>query len=852
MAEYQVDNFQVKALKNLKEPEAGGKAKGLAELMDAGLNVPEGFVVLPRFSSTGEHPGDYAKDDALDKTGFLPVLEAYNEMGGGPVAVRSSAINEDGEEFSAAGQYESFLRVEGDEALMEAVEKCLRSAESSRVKSYREAMDLSGKEMGRSGEAAVSKEVPMAVIVQRMVEPAKAGVLFTIHPVTGDRNEVIIEAVSGSGDLLVSGTKKGIRYTLPRDAGSAAERGEKTVSSPSQDGLLTGADINTLITEALEAEAKLGVPLDMEWAMDSSGTLHWLQARTITTLVDDSLDTRVGDDEYITRCNIGEMLPGAATPLTLSVFAEPLDWGLREMSRREGVLRGLKEPPRYIHHVENHLFMSLSAMYLMARRVAGANREGTELNVVGRILPDHDIGPEDPKLLQIINGFRYAGILFRHNRYLKKITDLAKRFVIDLEGRTAGDLYRDLCVLQESVLNKAYFYHYCVSAFSGAMNAILAVTLAGGGEVDVEAHSRMGLLLTDIPDIESAKILSEINGISRAIHEAGHAQWCVTSPEEQVLSWLRSDKAGPAGTLFREFLERHGHRCIREAELRSKDYETYPEEVVKIIRDSVKSLVNTIDGPSGPAGNGAEHGVPQKRGGTAPVQSGDEKKVSPWLLKQAKTGVRQREYSKSMLILAQHQFKKGYRKLAEILAAEKIIPEEDLIYFFTREEIGDLIDNKRRKPLIRLAKRRRQELPYKMDLIFPEISKGKPKPLENMGLSHEEKRKPGGAVLSGTPVSIGVVEGHVRIVKHLDDAYHLKPGEIMVAPFTDIGWTPFFSSISGLITEVGGALSHGAVVAREYGIPMVSNISGVLNMLETGTKVRLDGKAGTVRVLNHT
>jgi pyruvate,water dikinase len=817
MAEYQVDNFQVKSLTDIEKEPVGGKARWLNCLIEIGLEVPEGLVIYP---AKGPE-----KLEAHEKPEKETVHKAYRDVGGGIVAVRSSAEDEDSDHASAAGQYETFLRVEGEKAIARAVTACYESAHSDRVSSYRN--EIAGSGSGPQG--AYHPSGSMAVIVQRMIEPAKAGVIFTVDPVTDINETLIIEAVSGTGDLLVSGTEAGQRYEVDRRTFTL------NGSEAKEPHILTSAEIEKLTREALYAEEKLGRPLDMEWAIDQSGALFWLQARPITTGRQDSLDTPVGDDEILTRCNIGEMLPGAATPLTLSVFAEPLDWGLQEMSRREGVLRGLKKPPRYINHVENHLFMNLSSMYLMARRVAGANREGTELNIIGRILPEHDIGPQDPGFFRVLNGFRYAFLLFRHNRFLKKITKTAKHFSINLENRTAFGLYQELCDLQRSVLNKVYFYHYCVSAFSGAMNAILATVIAGDDEVDSAAHSRMGLLLTDIPDIESAHIVEAIEEIALSIEKNGDVDRFTAAPEPELLRWLESEASKETGRLFRQFLSRHGHRCIREAELRSKDYETYPEELIKIIKDTVESNKTRKMLPTASLKAGKGEGKQQTE---------DEKTISPWLLKQAKTGVRQREYSKSMLILAQHQFKKGYRKLAEILTNEKILPDKDLIYFFAREEIGDLIEGKNRNLLIRKAKQRRQKLPYQMQLVFPEISKGKPVPFI---------REPGttrpGKTITGTPVSIGITEGPVRIVNHIDEAYQLEPGEIMVAPFTDIGWTPFFSTISGLVTEIGGALSHGAVVAREYGLPMVSNIPGIITLLETGMKIQLDGKAGTVHIL---
>lgn len=800
MQEYQNDTFTVKLMRKGHPigKEAGGKALGLQRLIDLNFRVPKAFVCVPDRGGNG-------------KSDFT---QARAALGKGNVAVRSSAPHEDGAETSAAGQYESFLNIENNEELYDTVLRCFASSESTRVKTYRE---FQRKNTGGSEDRNDPNGSSMAVIVQKMVAPKISGVLFSIDPVTGNKNTAIIETVTGTAEALVGGMVSGERYGIDRKNG-------RIFSGPPR-GILSEHEITALLEGALQAEAEWGCPVDMEWAIDSRGTVQWLQARPITAVELDDLDTPLSDDEVITRCNIGEMLPGAATPLTLSVFAEPLDWGLREMSRREGVLRGVKKVPRYINHVENHLFMNLTSMYLMARNVAGASREAIELNILGRVLPSHDIGPRGPGFLRFVNGVRYAFFLFGHNRYLKKISRLGKEFRIPTDNLNMKELYGELQVRQDKVLNMAYFYHYLVSAYSGAMNGILAAVLSGGKDVTVEAHGKMGMLLTDIPGIESAALSADLAEVAAEIKAAGKGDWFCGAESSTLLQWLSGPESGRSGTLFSEFLKRHGHRCIREAELRSKDYETYPEELLPMLKEMVRTQTSRERRPESKE-------LPEKE--KAPV----------WILKKAKEGVRQREYSKSMLILTQHQFKKGYRALASMMKSKKLIPDTDLIYFFTREEIGELLETEReQEKLIGRALRRRERLPKQMRLQFPEVSRGKPVRL------HTAAADGNGGILEGTPVSRGTARGRVRIVTAIEEAYKLRKGEIMVAPFTDIGWTPFFGSISGLVTEIGGALSHGAVVAREYGLPMVSNISGAVTALSTGMEVQIDGHAGTVTIL---
>ncbi len=770
----------------------GGKARGLAVLRKAGLKVPPGFIVVP-----SKKPADREE-----------LRHAYEALGGGPVAVRSSAGVEDGEDLSAAGQYESFLGVQGLGAVTDAIRRCFDSSMSGRVQTYRE-------------QFRDNDNTDMAVIVQSMVDTTKSGVIFTADPVQEHDEYMVIESVAGLGEDLVGGKKKGYSYRVHRKSG--------TVLPGQEESLLLEQELTQLIQQAGVAEKVFGKSLDMEWAIDSSGTLFWLQARPITTIHATSLDTPVDSNEFITRCNIGEMLPGAATPLTLSVFAEPLDWGLKEMTRKVGALKGCGEVPRFIIHIRNHLFMNLTSMFYIARNVAGASREALELNILGKVLPPYDIGPNAPGIRRFLNGIRYASLLFSHNRFLKRITRLGTGFTIETTGKTMKQLYEDLCTLQQTVLNETFYLHYCISAYSGAMNGILASLLSGGRNVSTEGQARMSMALTNIDGIESADLMAGIQRITAAITDMMNSAEFSRMDDAAAVSWLESDASGRAGELYRYFLKRHGHRCIREAELRSRDYETYPEELIGIVKNTLSLGISE-----------SEH-----TGSTEPeTEPPPLREVPKGLLKRTKEGVRQRELSKSMLIRVQHQFKKGYRQLAKDMTDHGLLKDPDLVYFLTREEIGRLLQGTGSGRLNAKAEQRKKELPFQMELSFPETSRGVPKPIVEQPDGGDPE-----AVLKGTPVSKGIVEAPVRIVKTLEEAHKLQKGEIMVAPFTDVGWTPFFGRISGLVTEIGGSLSHGAVVAREYGLPMVSNIGGITNLLITGETIRLDGRSGTVRVI---
>ncbi|MGZ7169399.1 MAG: PEP/pyruvate-binding domain-containing protein, partial [Halobacteriota archaeon] len=280
---------------------AGGKAEGLATLIALGLPVPDGFVIL--------NPTPDSLPDDLET--------AYDRLGRGRVAVRSSASDEDGTAVSFAGQHATVLDVEGGGALRDAVIQCIRSLTSERAQAYRR-------------ERTDSRHATMSVIVQRMVDARSAGALFTADPTTARRDHMVVDAVKGTGDALVSGVVTPDHFTLDRN-GAVVKR-----DLPGPEPGIRDDELRALATDALRIEEHVGVPVDCEWAIDREGTIAWLQARPITTLPADprELDDELNPDDIYSRCNVGEIFPGAATPLTISTSVRAMDKGMAQPYRR--------------------------------------------------------------------------------------------------------------------------------------------------------------------------------------------------------------------------------------------------------------------------------------------------------------------------------------------------------------------------------------------------------------------------------------------------------------------------------------------------------------------------------------
>jgi phosphohistidine swiveling domain-containing protein len=345
----------------------------------------------------------------------------------------------------------------------------------------------------------------------------------------------------------------------------------------------------------------------------------------------------------------------------------------------------------------------------------------------------------------------------------------------------------------------------------------------------------IGALLSHIDGIESAEIIKALETIANALRAARERE---ELSQGNLLQWLQdSRQSGPVGELFAQFVKDHGHRCVREVELREKPWSDDLSEVIHTLwlmsgDGASEHNEETYDGP---------RIIDQLVSDYPKLSKGALGKISDL----ARGGVRKREYTKAIIIRISSQIRAAYRALASMLVSSGLLPDEDLIFFLTHQELGDLCAGVPNPTLVTKAQHRRRHYPAQMELRFPDFCKGIPRPVE-VSTQHLES----GSVHGGMAVSPGTARGKVRVVLSKDDAKAMEPGEIMVARFTDVGWTPYYGIAAGLITEIGSSLSHGAVVAREYGLPLVSNIENVTLLLKTGDTIEMSGTTGEIRLLS--
>lgn len=768
--------------------EVGGKAEGLAWLSRNGFDVPPGFVIVG--ATTDALPEDLATH--------------YDRIGGGKVAVRSSATGEDSEVASFAGQYETILDVEGLDALEEAVMRCVRSTDSARAASYRSAQ-------------LDDASVVMNVVVQVMVDARAAGVIFTVDPVSARRDRMVIDAVRGLGEALVSGEATPDHWLLDRSGAVVHEDIQGNLASISE------AELSTLHEGAARAARTHGSPLDMEWAIGGDGRLHWLQARPVTNLPSDpnELDTAPPKNAVYTWANIGEMMPGAVTPLTYSVTARGIDIGMQRMYRHIGSEVPETEGLRYVAMFFGHLFLDLRTLAELSADVAGSTKKQMCLALCGRDVEEVEEPEPASRWRRGSNGVRYFRMLTAAKRHGRSLDALKESLTLPTASGFA-DYYRSIDETLPAVW-RAYELHLMSSAAAGALSPILLGIVAKGGEPTSEHHAEVAEMLSGASNVESADIAEGAERIIDRLvsHPEAQSAFESASPED-ALRFIRSPESGEAGREFAAYLKRHGHRAVRELEMRQRGWADDPSPVIASLQSGLRAR---------------RHSGPRTRQVRDPSEI---RRAHPMLsrwLPVAHGAVRCREHTKSGLVAVTTHFKRAYRALGSMLATAGVLPDEDAVFFLTHEEIGRLVEGE--TALADLAASRRRTTPHQMPLRFEEVFLGRPEPIAQARSSDD-------ATLVGRPVSRGKVTGRARVVRTLAEAAALEAGEILIAPITDVGWTPYFSLIAGLATDVGSAVSHGAVVAREYGLPAVVNLRIATTQFKTGDLVVLDGDRGTL------
>ena len=839
------------------QPLVGGKAYNCARLKQSGFPVPDGFVVLANAPDSLIATVEF--QDALMR---LPAKTLF--------AVRSSAADEDGAAHSFAGIHETKLNVES-EGLRDAIGACRASVESTQALAYRRAQGLS------------VDRLQTGVLVQVMIRAVVSGVAFTINPVTGARDELVISASWGLGEALVGGHVEPDEFRVRKSDGTllSSHIGGKLHRVISEQGVsrlvetdrdertrpsLTEAQLCELAALLLRVEEHYNSAQDVEWCHD--GVQFWIvQSRPVTATqeVSPSAPQTARHDIEWTRANAREVLPDLPSPQVLFALCDILDRGMRAYSGN--LLAPEAELGPTIKAFYGRPYFNLSQFRHICR-MTGSDMASV-LRGVGH---EGEINPEDelatrpalkdflrvlPAMLRAGWMQLRAGVLVRqelarvaedmallNSRDPRTLTDEEIAAFLQKWNDEAAERLQIVFVMTAVTIYEAPLKKICERV--GFPYEKLLHTYLATGEKSVSAQQGFDLL--------TLANLARGEEVTREYFMRSNTDFKDFRSELQGTEFL---------VQFELFLEKYGHRGPYESDWSLPRYSEDPQPLLFAVSIHVQA-------PDCPA---PEAIIARQDREAAATWQAFTKRLNWWqrlfwlplvslLLKRAKRMYVWRELCRSEMMRPPSAIRHWLLTMADRFVERGWIEYRDDFFFLTREETAAGLGQPEAAAQFRsIVAARKAEIEvwrqFEMPLLMRESElpalikrRANKDDLVLAGTNVKEEEQQQLPLLHGLCVSAGYAEGEVLVMRDPAEFARMKRGVILVAPATDPAWTPLFTLASGIIVEVGGTLSHASTVAREYGLPALANLKDATKILKDGDRVQLDATNGTVQIVS--
>ena len=871
-------------------PQVGGKAHALARLRVAGLPVPPGFVVtanaLVAFLDTANLRDPIAaivararaadpdglrvaaaQIRALVTTATLPAPLRHEIrtrrralLPDGPLAVRSSAIGEDSARASFAGQLDSILHVRTEAELEDALLACWASYWSDRALGYR----LAGR--GRLDG--------MAVLVQALVPSQVSGVLFTEAPVPDlvAPDELLVEYGSGWGEDIVSGRRNPGRLAVASDGSRWRALAAPEEHPPSLDRLFpTSRAVEELANAANAIVATLGGPQDVEWTLDERGRLHVLQARPITTAAD-------GRTILWSNANVNENFPEPISPLLYSIAAFGYHHYFRNLGRAFGI------SPRRLERMEPFLrrligvhgarmYYNLSNIHAVLRmapfgdllaeffnRFVGAERlapstaecrwarNGGRLRQTGELL-----------VIAARTTWQYLWLGRRVEAFERTVTTFAERTRPErLAGRSLQALALDLRAFIDirARWTNAALADAASMVCYGLLERLLRRALPG--EDQAALHNT---LLKGLPDLVSSGPALGLYELARLAREDPALSTLLTRGDhDATLAAIESDpRFSSVRTALDAFLDEWGFRCSGELMLTTPSFQERPAALLELLRTYVSTVgespadVLRRQQSAREAETARVMRLLRRRRLTRWIPLVTQGLVIGLVLRATQRAVAYRERARLKQALAYSRCRRIALALGERMVKRGWLGARQDVFFLTWEELEALAGGTAMFPyhvvaLVALRKAEHEEL-RKMappdSLMLPE---GTYLRLAATAPGLESALVEARGELVGIPACGGRVTARATVLTDVSESGRLRAGDVLVTRQTDPGWGPIFPLVGGLVIERGGMLSHGAIIAREFGVPAVVGVPDATRLIPPGATVEVDGDRGRVRL----
>ncbi len=875
-------------------PIVGGKAANLGEMVRAGLPVPPGFCVttaayalvaegadlepiLVELAATrADDTAHLAELATAARTKLLSapvptvvaeaIAEAYRALGNDesiPVAVRSSATAEDLPYASFAGQQDTYLNIVGVEAVLDAVRRCWASLWTDRVVSY------------RASNGIDPHTVRLAVAVQRMVDASVAGVLFTANPLTGKRRQAVIDANPGLGEAVVSGVVNPDHFVVNTTTGEIVERrlGDKRIiiqaapgggtqrieqAEPGNEACLSDDQVRALAALGAQVEAYYGAPQDIEWAIDPTGHLWLLQARPITTLFPLPVTAPATDDvlRVYFSFNVVQGVYRPFTPMALSFFhlfssALAIALGMPPRDPLIGPAVLVEAASRLFIDMTTPLRSSFGRKILIGLAQVG---EAPSARLFEQLTTDPRLSLVPTRRWRVVRTLASFIALTRAPLYLPQALFWPSAAVARVErtraglqefntavakAGAAGSIER-LIALEQLLLDwiPRTFPRMGPAFVCGLMAYGLAGRLLDGLATPGELQS----VLRGLPHNPTTEMDLALWEVARRVQaDPASARYLRETPLEQQGQDYR---AGRLPFLLQqelsEFLRAYGHRGVAEIDVGLPRWSEDPTHILGVLANYLQ-LQDPTMAPDVQFRRGAQEAEAMVADLTRRATRKGRLRglLVGFLLKRARQLSGIREMPKFCIVFLLARVREQLWSIGEKLAQAGRLETAEDIFFITLLETRVALAGTDMRSVVH-----ERRVSYEQELKRRHV----PRVLLSDGTEPGAETHAAGSAdgtLRGAPASAGVVTGKARVILDPNGA-HLEPGEILVAPSTDPGWTPLFLTAGGLVMEMGGMISHGAVVAREYGIPAVVGVLGATECITTGQQITVDGSKGII------
>ncbi|MGD2434101.1 phosphoenolpyruvate synthase [Bacillus velezensis] len=752
-------------------------------------------------------------------------------------AVRSSATAEDLPHASFAGQQDTYLNITGLDAILQHISKCWASLFTDRAVIY------------RMQNGFDHSQVYLSVIIQRMVFPQASGILFTADPMSGNRKLLSIDAGFGLGEALVSGLVSADCYKVQDgqivdkriETKKLAIYGRKEGGTEIQEIALDQQKIQTLTDEQIlqlarigrQIEAHFGQPQDIEWCLDRD-TFYIVQSRPITTLYP---VPEANDQENHVYISVGhqQMMTDPIKPLGLSFFLLTTAAPMRKAGGRlfVDVTHQLASPTVrevFLKGMGQHDPLLKDALMTIIERddfIKPIPDKTAPIPGKGNAdMPEQ--AENDPAIVSDLIKSSQASIEeLKQNIQTKSGSDLFRFILEDIKELKKILFNPKSSVLIRTAMDASSWINEKMNEWLGEKNA--ADTLSQS--VPHNITSEMGLALLDVADVirPYPEVIAYLENVK----------------DDHFLDELVKFEGGrETHNAIYAYLNKYGMRCAGEIDMTRTRWSEKPTALVPMILNNLKNFEPNASQRKFEQGRQEALKKEQELlDRLKQLPDGEQKaKETKRMIRIIRNFSGFREYPKYGMISRYFVYKQALLKEAEQLAEAGVIHEKEDIYYLTFEELQEVV--RTHKLDYQIISTRKGE--YK---VYEKLSPPRVITSDGEIVTGEYKREnlPAGAI-AGLPVSSGVIEGRARVILNMEDA-DLEDGDILVTSYTDPSWTPLFVSIKGLVTEVGGLMTHGAVIAREYGLPAVVGVENATQLIKDGQRIRVHGTEGSIEIL---